>query len=440
MAAQTARPLVDWFSPLPPARSDIAHFSARILPALSARADVRLWTDQPGSDPALARHAEVIVYDPRSIDLGKLNKSNLIFYNMGNDGRFHAAIREVMFKVPGVLVAHELSYHHSMYWDYMVRRQDPAGYLALVEQRYGAAGLLAAKQHMEKGKPHIDELARQYPFIDYLADASLAVVCHTRAVEEAVTARGVGALRLPLAFQAPPNPPSKSRTSGVLEFVQFGYIGPQRRLFSILGALSRFREKHPFRLRIFGELWDPDAVRAEIRRQRLDDLVSIVGFVAEPILDSAIARADLVFNLRYPSIGEASGSQMRIWAAGAPSVVTNTGWYGDLPNETVIKIEQDTEAADLDRVLTTLARDRFAYAQTGLNGFRHLAAHHGPDTYVEQLLSIKDLAEERRSSMAYRHLTARADTALERMFGRERAAKIKAVMNYQSKFDGSGQA
>ena len=435
MPTKPARPLVDWFSPLPPARSDIAHFSARILPALSERADVRLWTDQCDTDPALAKHAEVIVYDPRSIDLRRLNKSNLIFYNMGNDGRFHAAIREVMFKLPGILVAHELSYHHSMYWDYMVRRQDPAGYLALVEQCYGTAALRAAKQHMDKGKPHIDELARQYPFIDYLADASLAVICHTRAVEEAVTARGIGALRLPLAFQAPANPPSRSRTSSILEFVQFGYIGPQRRLFSILSALSRFRDKHPFRLRIFGELWDENAVRAEIRNLRLDDCVSIVGFVAEPVLDGAIAKADLVFNLRYPSIGEASGSQMRIWAAAAPSIVTNTGWYGDLPDNTVVKIEQETEADDIDRVLAALAADRFAYAQTGLNGFTHLAKEHSPESYVDQLLKIEEMAEARRGVLAYRHLTLRADAMIERLFGRDRAARMKAVMDYKQKFD-----
>lgn len=439
--AETAgrRMLIDWFSPLFPARSDIAHFTARLLPALAARADVRLWTDQTDYDRNLARYAQIIPYDPHRLDVRILNRADLVIYNMGNDARFHGNIREALFRVPGVLIAHELSYHHSIEWDYVSRRADRGGYLSLVERCYGASARQEAESYLMSGRPTLDDLARQYPFIDLLADAALAVVCHTQAVEDAVKARGIGTLRLPLAFQAPAQAPSKAVASGLLEFVQFGYIGPSRRLFAILAALSRFKGRHNFRLRIFGELWDTDVVRAEIRRRKLEDHVSIVGFVAEDALDDAITRADLVFNLRYPSVGEASGSQMRIWASGTPSVVTNTGWYGDLPDETVLKIEADSEAADLDRVLASLANDRFAYTQVGLNGLKHLARHHNPEDYVEKLLTIKDIAEKRRGLIAYRHLIDHAGMVADRLFGANNASMAKSIMSYRRKLAAFGE-
>src|SRR5439155_4075393 len=53
---------LNWFSPLPPAKTDIAHYTARILPALRAHAEVTLWTDQKDWDESLNLNAKVRRY------------------------------------------------------------------------------------------------------------------------------------------------------------------------------------------------------------------------------------------------------------------------------------------------------------------------------------------------------------------------------------------
>lgn len=50
---------INWFSPLPPAQSGIAHYAMQILPVLAARHDVVLWTDQPQVAPEVQRLARV---------------------------------------------------------------------------------------------------------------------------------------------------------------------------------------------------------------------------------------------------------------------------------------------------------------------------------------------------------------------------------------------
>ena len=117
--------------------------------------------------------------------------------------------------------------------------------------------------------------------------------------------------------------------------MQFGYIGPNRRLEQILEALSELTESMDFSFSIFGKLWDADRIYKTIRDLGLSGRVEVRGFVQEAILDSELRRADVVFNLRYPTMGEASGSQLRIWNAGAASIVTKDGWYGSLPDDTV---------------------------------------------------------------------------------------------------------
>jgi len=43
---------LNWFSPLAPARSEIAHYTARTVAALRGHAEVTLWTDQAKWDSA----------------------------------------------------------------------------------------------------------------------------------------------------------------------------------------------------------------------------------------------------------------------------------------------------------------------------------------------------------------------------------------------------
>ena len=50
------------------------------------------------------------------------------------------------------------------------------------------------------------------------------------------------------------------------------------------------------------------------------------------------ATADVVLNLRYPTLGETSGAALRVMAAGRPLVVFDHGWYGELPDEAAVKV------------------------------------------------------------------------------------------------------
>ena len=53
------KPRLHWVSPLPPAETDIAHYTRRILPELAAETDLVLWTDAPDWDRHLHQIAPV---------------------------------------------------------------------------------------------------------------------------------------------------------------------------------------------------------------------------------------------------------------------------------------------------------------------------------------------------------------------------------------------
>ena len=104
--------LINWFSPLPPSSTDISQYTRRILPDLSKKADIRLWTENKEYDPYLADWAEVIVYDKNKRwepFWQKLNEGDVNFYNIGNNVNFHREIWQVCSRAPGIVILHDIA-------------------------------------------------------------------------------------------------------------------------------------------------------------------------------------------------------------------------------------------------------------------------------------------------------------------------------------------
>jgi hypothetical protein len=126
---------IHWFSPLAPAHTAIADYTGRLVDALAARADLTLWTDAPHWHTALDRQAAVRRFDPHAMPWADLHEG-AIFYNIGNDSRFHQAIWQVSRRCPGFSIMHDVLMHDSVAHDHRVRH-DPAGYLDVMQSLYG---------------------------------------------------------------------------------------------------------------------------------------------------------------------------------------------------------------------------------------------------------------------------------------------------------------
>src|SRR5207244_3433751 len=80
---------------LPPAKTDIAHYTTRVLPALSQLASVVLWTDQDKWDKGVEQYAEVRHYRLNRMHWVDLNRADANIYQIGNNPLFHGAIWQV---------------------------------------------------------------------------------------------------------------------------------------------------------------------------------------------------------------------------------------------------------------------------------------------------------------------------------------------------------
>lgn len=387
------RPRIHWVSPLPSAETDIAHYTQRILPELAERADLTLWTDAETWDSGLESFCPVRHLDPYRIVPGQMrtagprgDRPGTIFINIGNAWCFHAGLLALARRMPSVIVLHDLALQE-MFCDAvhngLLARDD---YLAAMQHWYGEEGRNVAQ---DEGRQSAMDLGQRFPGFELTMENAVAVLTHTPAASQAVAARGVlPAYRLDLPFRATGAVYSGRSMQGPLRLVQFGHIGPNRRLEQVLEALAGMGPEFDFVLDIVGKLWNPDLIEARCADLGIAGKVRRHGYVPEAELDALLGRAHLVFNLRHPTMGEASGSQLRIWNAAAASVVTDQGWYHHLPDDTVFRVPVEEDVVALRVLLERLDKDRTIGQSLGAAGYARLVEHHGPAQYADGIAEV----------------------------------------------------
>jgi glycosyltransferase involved in cell wall biosynthesis len=383
-----ARLRLNVFSPLPPLRSEICNHTLTVMTALRELAEVTLWTPQ---DPVseTAEHTgdcPVVHYDPARMDWARLNRADANIYNIGNNATFHRAIFDIARQAPGIIVLHDTRLQHFFARYGLDEGPDRAFYLECMRRTHGPAAAADAERWLAQEQP-LDVLVDRYPLTVAALDGALAAVVHNTEEHRALLGQTrTPVFHLPLASPVGPLP-ERRPPNGTLRLLVFGFLGPNRRLGPIIDAVGALPDRD-VRLDIYGALDDPEPIDAQIAASGLVGRVRRHGFVPESELRIALARADLAINLRYPSMGEASASQLRIWEAALPSLVTRTGWYATLPEDAVFFVEPDREAETLRQHLEALRQNPAAFRQAGLRGRAVLEADHTPERYATGLLDI----------------------------------------------------
>lgn len=385
---------LNWFSPLPPAKTAIADYTAQLLPTLAGRSEVVLWTDQAEWDPDLERQTEVRRYQPGRVPWMELNCSSMNVYHVGNNPMFHGSIWQISRRHPGVMILHDLCLQDLFLGLFRDQLQDRAEYLTHMAHYYDGPGKMAALKFWNNTLSS-DAMAKHYPLTLLAVEGALGVLVHTRNGFEELRPLSrwpVAYGRLPYAARPGPLQGKPTRTGAEkgapYRLVVLGHIAANRRLEPLLQALARFPMRQRFHLDVYGQLWDRRYIGSRIRQLGLSELVTLRGFVSKAELDSGLSTAHLAINLRYPTMGEASRSQLLIWDHALPSLVTRVGWYAQLPPDSVAFVRPEHETADIQTHLAAFLANPASFVKLGENGRRFLEENHSPEAYAETVMEL----------------------------------------------------
>ena len=312
---------VAYYSPLPPSRSGIADYSALLLPALRDRIDVAVAEEgrrAPDADVAL--------------------------YHIGNDPDAHGWILDALHDRPGVVVLHEYVLHHLIAGT-TIGRGNGRAYLDAMERELGVAGRLLGLGVLDNLLPLLWETQpERFPLSGVVLDQATALIVHSSYVAERARAAGFDGPLWRVPHPAWPMAAVEPATdvSGEPLIGCFGFLNMNKRIPQLLEAFASFRRDRPgARLLLAGAAGERFEVGRRLERLGLSEGVELRGYVPEERMWPLMAACDVLVNLRYPTMGETSGSVIRALSLGKPLLVSDVGWFGELPDDVVLKVPVD---------------------------------------------------------------------------------------------------
>ncbi len=353
---------VGLYSPLPPARTGVADYSAALLEGLRTHGRVEI--------------------APRRCDAA--------LYHLGNN-RLHAEIYQRALERPGVVVLHDAVLHH-----FLLGTLGEGAYIEEFVYNYGEWNRDLAREFWRgRAGSGADSRYFQFPMLRRAVERARAVVVHNPAAARIAREHGAGRVEEIRHLFAPPRLGSEAQAiryrqrlgllPGAFVFGVFGYLRESKRLMAVLEAFTPVQRDLPqAALLVAGEFVSSDLRRAA------GPLLRAPGIYRLPHLPErefwcAAQAVDACISLRYPAAGETSGIAIRLMGIGKPVLVTDGEECRAFPEDVCVRIPPGAEErASLREHMRLLTSVNEVAREIGRRGAAHVRAHHGVNTISER--------------------------------------------------------
>lgn len=311
---------VAFFSPLPPAKSGIADYSATLIQHLAPLCELTTFNETRAS------------FTPAAFDV--------CLYQIGNN-QYHQVAYHTALEVPGVAVVHEANLHHLL-CDLTIRNNNWDAYVDEIGYDSGSAARDFAERvrRLEVG-PDYDGV----PVLRRLAERSRGLIAHSEYVRRRLAQySNAPSTVIPhgAALIHPRTNEFRLRLDipiGAPLVGTFGFIKPYKRIAESLRAFKRVSKIIPdAHFLMVGEEHPELPLDPLIKGLGLTGKVTHIGFAAGDEFDGYIGACDVVLNLRWPTVGETSGTLMRSAGMGRAIITSDVGSFAEVPDDACLKV------------------------------------------------------------------------------------------------------
>ncbi len=235
--------------------------------------------------------------------------------------------------------------------DLTIRRGDWDAYLREVELNGGAEALDFALRHvqtLERGPDY------EIPMLRSILARSRGAIVHSDAVGKELRAHGFSGpvAKIPhgawivqadrMVYRMRLGVDERTPLLGI-----FGFLKPYKRVAEALRAFQRLIRVVPdARLILVGEAHPELPLDSLISSLNLSAHVRHLGFVPIEHFNGYVGACDIVLNLRYPTVGESSGTLLRALGMGKAVIVSDVGSFREYPDEICLKAPVDASEED----------------------------------------------------------------------------------------------
>lgn len=329
-------------------------------------------------------------------------KADAVVYQIGDNYAYHRGCLEWLTRAPGVICLHDF-FLGNLFCGWAQNHKPDA--LATLRAWYGDE-IADAFFGYKSSEEFIHATKGTAPMTEWICSMAYGVITHSSWGIQRVLDSCPGPVQLvPLAYDAPASATvlkgSIKRESSNAEFnvLTVGHVNPNKRAESVVRAIGNsvaLREFTTYRL--VGKISPVTAKHLSALAQSLQVNLVISGEADSDTLLQAIGQAHVICCLRWPSLEAASASAIEAMLYGKPVIVTDTGFYSELPNGCVRKIHAQCEISDLQQALEHLCENEGERLALGAKAAEWAGATFSAENYANRLIDAS-LSAQRAAPM-----------------------------------------
>ena len=377
------------FTPLPPEQNGIADYSHHLLAALSAHFDCAAYVGE-----LVAQTHPYIPIREAEQAFRYLTPSAHILHQIGNNPG-HVFVLEALRRWGGISTLHDQNLHY-------LYEVAGAGKAELSRRMIAISSNLGAQyaRHLRMGVKTTANYAL-FDMLDEILALSGAVIVHSQFAkrrlavlyghERTAHVHVVPHLVLPMEGHTPTMRERLGVPEGALLIVTCGFATAAKRFDWLIAALEELSRRGVEYFWVHAGKERPEEFPLSqnvARSPAVHGRSRVTGYLSETELNAHISASDILINLRYPSVGESSGSLARAMSAARCCVVSDTAAYSDIARDAVVHIGIDDPVSQLANALEGLCLNAGARARVGSAARRLATSDWSPARVAE---SYRDL-------------------------------------------------
>jgi len=342
---------------------------------------------------------DMIRWDDEQGVLDAAADADAVVYQIGDNFPYHEGCLEWIERLPGLVCLHDFFLGH-LFFSWAERNREAAD--AVLKRWYGEEG---ARVFFDPSSDP-DFIARTCnvaPMTEWICSQAIGVITHSRWGTPRVIRSCAGPVEVvPLAYDAPVDfsavtAPSPSRHASVFRLLTIGHINPNKRVANVIRAIASsplLRAQCVYQL--VGHIQPAAIIQLSTLASSLRVNLVVTGEADDATLARAVAEADIVSCLRWPSLEAASASAIESMLYGKATIVTDTGFYHELPEGCVEKISHDDEIANVRRALERLFTDSTARTALGGRARQWASTTYVPENYAHRIADMSKVCMKTR--------------------------------------------
>lgn len=390
---------IAWCTPFSD-KSAIGFYSKLACEALNKRHQVTIYT--ACLPPYYSTDVKVFSIDNLFDFVQELDSFDYIIYNLGDNSNFHSKIYDISRQRKGIVILHDITMLNFFYGYFFVYKGEKELFKDFLLNTYGLEGyqeITAAMVDSDKWSK-IDFI--KYNCVRDIVKKSNGIIVHSNFHKEILQNQVGGIIakiNFPYLCSNMKKIKEEKQREDKIKILTVGRVNPNKMIKEVICAIGeddflKTQVIYTIAGGIHNQQYYEELINI-IKEYKLDDLVKLEGEVSSDKLQMLYNEAHILINLRDPVIEGASWSLVEQMAQGKPIIVANVGFYSEMPDDCVIKINlsEREKIKNIQQGLKWIIDHPKEAKHKGAHAKEFLSKQFSPALYVDELEKFIDRLE-----------------------------------------------